>query len=731
MTINQPHGSQQQLPMNDTDQGINFDTPLFPGNALQSDKLSRTGFAESAAAALQKVPSSSGLVISIEGAWGSGKTSTLAMVEAILNQPDPAHQPLIVHFNPWLVGEKDALLRHFLSRIAGAINLGDHSRDGKKVAKEIKAYSKAFDLVKLIPGAEPWTSLIKSVFDAAGDATGAVAEYKTPDIEAYKQKVEEALRKFPRPIVVFIDDIDRLFPSEVFEMVRIIKAVGELPHVGYVLAWDPAYVSSALEKLGVPYADSYLDKVVQVRMPLPTLSLSARRKLINEALDALPQDARIPRFKDHDQRLSGLYYSGLRELLDQPRDMARVFNAVRMIEPPLRGEIVFADILGFAALSVKAPSVFELLRRDPRLFVGRLVDDQSPLEKSADVIKDGTPTRKHAYDASSSPRSVQRVVHYLFPSVAEAEDAYALGKASYVNGTIAHPARLAIALQLSVTSGDVSLEAAKRYLQQPGHRQKIVGALTTENCYAFVEMLGDIAKSLGGEGITDLDDLCLAVAGLPEQPLFVERTRAGKESISLDAEDNALRAVFMLIQSLDAGRMEALAKQIAENSMTLSCAAEIVAQSYVPQRERYSQQLTAPSNSREDTLQAFAGNVLKAAKEDRLFLMSNPGFILWTLARCVPAACPAVFAAAKAVQPSLDSFALEFLGGTWDSNKGQSYRLPRDESLHSAYCLIDDFKAHAASRLEDTSLGYPAKAAWRSVVEGKSLYGVDGSETRR
>ena len=724
-------GLRDESLMNDTDAGINFDIPLQAANALQGDKLDRTGYAESAAAALRKVSSSAGLVVSIEGAWGSGKTSALAMIEAILNQPGAAHQPLIVHFNPWLVGEKDVLLRHFLSRIAGAINLSDHSRDGKKVAKEIKAYSKAFDLVKLIPGAEPWTSLIKSVFNAVGDATGSIAEYKTPDIEAYKQKVEEALRQFQRPIIVFIDDIDRLFPNEVFEMVRIIKAVGELPHVGYVLAWDSAYVSSALEKLGVPYAGSYLDKVVQIRMPLPSLSLSARRKLINDALDELAPEALVPRFKAHDQRLSGLYYSGLRELLDQPRDMARVFNAVRMIEPPLRGEIVFADILGLAALSVKAPAVFELLRRNPRLFVGRVVDDHGLLEKSEDVIKDGTPERGLAYDASSSPSSVQRVVHYLFPSVAEAEDSYALGYASYVDGTIAHPARLAVALQLSVTSGDVSLEAAKRYLQQPEQRLAVIESLTTENCYAFLELLGDVAQSLGGEGIVDLDDLCMSIAGLPEQALFVDRAKAGKESIGLNAEDNALRAVVMLLKSVDSDRMDPLAEKIATDSRTLSCAAEIVTQSYVPQRRRYSEQLTAPTRARDAVLQAFAANVLKAAQEDRLFQMNNPGFILWTLARSVPTDCPAIYAAVKAVQPSLDNFALEFLRNSWDSTNGQTYSLPRDESLHSVYCPLDDFKAHAASRLEDESLRNPAKAAWRSVVEGRNLYGVDGSEARR
>ena len=161
---------------------INFDAPLQPASALERDKLSRKGFAGIAAAALRKVPSSAGMVVSIEGAWGSGKTSALAMIEALLLTEGSPALPLIVHFNPWLVGEKDALLRHFLSKIASTVKLNDRSRDGKNVAKEIKAYAKVFDLVKLIPGAEPWASMIKSVVEAAGNATDAISEYKTPPL---------------------------------------------------------------------------------------------------------------------------------------------------------------------------------------------------------------------------------------------------------------------------------------------------------------------------------------------------------------------------------------------------------------------------------------------------------------------------------------------------------------------------------------------------------------------
>lgn len=108
--------------------------------------MSRKGYAEIAAAALRKVPSSAGLVVSIEGAWGSGKTSALAMIEALLLEDEVWPSPLIVHFNPWLIGDKDALLRHFLFRIASAVKLNDHSSDGRKVAP--KACPGLFDILK-------------------------------------------------------------------------------------------------------------------------------------------------------------------------------------------------------------------------------------------------------------------------------------------------------------------------------------------------------------------------------------------------------------------------------------------------------------------------------------------------------------------------------------------------------------------------------------------------------
>ena len=135
--------------------------------------------------------------------------------------------------------------------------------------------------------------------------------------------------------------------------------------------------------------------------------------------------------------------------------------------------------------------------------------------------------------------------------------------------------------------------------------------------------------------------------------------------------------------------------------------------------------------SKADVLKTFARNISDACEDGTLFTMANPGFILWTLARLCPEVCPDVYKALKTAESSLDKFALSFLQRTWSSSEGQTYGLPRDESLQSVYCSLDEFKTHAEERLLDTRLTNPTKAAWRCVVMGKELYGSDGSEVRR
>lgn len=63
---------------------IRIDRPLQTGTALETDTLERRSFALRVTEVLRRISPEAGLVVSIEGAWGCGKTSLLAMVEDLL-----------------------------------------------------------------------------------------------------------------------------------------------------------------------------------------------------------------------------------------------------------------------------------------------------------------------------------------------------------------------------------------------------------------------------------------------------------------------------------------------------------------------------------------------------------------------------------------------------------------------------------------------------------------------
>jgi hypothetical protein len=711
---------------------IDFDEPLQKGSAIQSDKLGRLGFARSVVSALKKVTSRKGFVISIEGGWGSGKTSTLAMIEELMESANPeSSRPVIVHFNPWLVGDRDALLGQFLTQVATSVKLSDRAKEGKKVAKELGAYAKAFDLIKLIPGAEPWATIAKSVLSAAGETAGAIADQKSQDISQRKEALEEALRKFPRPIIVFIDDVDRLFPSEVFEMVRIIKAVGDLPHVGYVIAWDTSYVVDALRSASIPQSDTYLDKVVQIRMPIPTLSSSARDSLANEALATLHPDALGRFFKNDQESLSLLYFAGLRDLFQQPRDITRVFNSVSTFEPALRGELGFADIVGMAALIVKAPAVFDLLRRQPRWFVGRMPGDNGIFDKTEEIIDEGLEARRSAINTSSAPRATQQLVHFLFPLTAKSDDAYPLRNAEFIQGHIGHPARLVIALQMFVGHTDVSLVAAGKFLSHPEQRTSIAGSLSSENCVEFLEGLGDLVTTNATAVISDLEELCIAISRLLDTVPFVKRARERTMGFSFAADLTADRTILSIVKASWAWKAAAIAAAISFDPLSLTVAARILVNSYLSNTTDTEETLTCSPEDRVDAFTKFSENALNAAKENRLLGSGNIGLILRVLSRGTPDRCPEIFEVVSASDSSLDSLAIAILDNGFDSVKGQRFAIPENTEVIKSYCSLALFRDHAERRLKDSSLDYPVRAAWQCVVDGSNLYAIDGSDASR
>ncbi len=111
---------------------------------IADDDLNLSDFAKIMANGIIERESSDPFVISIEGEWGSGKTSLLNF---ILEKLEAENNFETLHFTPWLISDIDRMLEIFfndLLKTIKKISIGAESSENlKEVKKNIQKFSRA------------------------------------------------------------------------------------------------------------------------------------------------------------------------------------------------------------------------------------------------------------------------------------------------------------------------------------------------------------------------------------------------------------------------------------------------------------------------------------------------------------------------------------------------------------------------------------------------------------
>ena len=394
------------------------DQPIL-GNTTSPDMLNRKGFAKKIGKSILLESDSPGLVLSLEGPWGYGKTSVFNLIKKYLLSLDKA-APLIVNFNPWMIGTAETLVQEFLIQFASAIGLSDKIKKVKDTAKQVLAYSNIFSPIRLIPGAEPWASLIKGVLQSVGQSAEEIGDVRELNIESKRNKVIEALKKIDKPIIVFIDDLDRLPPSEVFQMVRLVKAIADFPKVAFLLAFDPQHIEDSLRNHGISDAKLYLDKIVQVRLHLPLIDPDDLIALTEQELTKLGIDQLTGIFPDDADRFGEFYHFAIKHLISTPRDLYRILNRIRQYVGVNEKEVAFSDFFALETIAIAAPEVYDHIRSNPGAYTGHSQDEYPyDLEKPEERVAKSSDERNAVIGRVASGKIIyiKELLSKLFPLI--------------------------------------------------------------------------------------------------------------------------------------------------------------------------------------------------------------------------------------------------------------------------------------------------------------------------
>lgn len=383
---------------------IKSDAPI---KSSTQDRLNRTGFAAALANAVINLDVSESIVIGVHGAWGTGKTSLLNLIEEQL-QAKAESPPLIMRFNPWDFSDQNQLSLQFFSGLSAFLRLHQTTPALVRIADVVGEYGKLLD------------PLARLAFPRGAEATALgwsflkkfrVVRQRT-SVEL-KAQIDGVLRATDTRLVILIDDIDRLHATEIRQVFQLIKLNANFTNTVYVVAFDVELVVDALGGVAPRRTTEYLEKIVQVAFPLPPIGESKLTTLILEKFDETLKWFGV---SELDRRGFGnMFYSGFRDQFRTLRDINRFFNLFRFGLAMVGEDTNFTDLAAVEAIALFHPEIHSALEGHPDLFAGasaRESEDRGSLQKRYSDIFANVPDDRRD--------SVVSLCRFLFPKMERA-----------------------------------------------------------------------------------------------------------------------------------------------------------------------------------------------------------------------------------------------------------------------------------------------------------------------
>lgn len=322
--------------------GIGADNPI---RKPEDDVLGRAKVAQTFAEQVLSLDVTEGIVVGVLGPWGSGKTSFINLARTHM---ESANVP-VLDFNPWMFSGTEQLVESFFVEISAQLKL----RPGlAEVSKSLEVYGEMFAGLSWLPLVGPWIERGRS----ATKILAGMLQQKREGIGSRRTKVEKALTLLDKPLVIVLDDIDRLTTAEIRDIFKLVRLTASFPNVIYIVAFDRTRVEEALAEQNIPGRD-YLEKILQLGVDLPTVPPEVLDMQVYRAVDdALSKvDDKGP---FDEKAWPDVFVEIIRPLIKNMRDVRRYAAAVHGTVRDLEGQVALVDVLALESIRVFLPDVF-------------------------------------------------------------------------------------------------------------------------------------------------------------------------------------------------------------------------------------------------------------------------------------------------------------------------------------------------------------------------------------
>jgi len=367
--------------------------------SIDDDKLERTKYAESIANGILNWSSKESLCMALHGPWGSGKTSIINLCLQIINDRaqylEESKRPIIVKFQPWLISGQEKLIKAFLLRLKNVLNQNSTSDSIKSAVQQLDKYEKILGLAALIPTVGEYAKQLNEFLGHSKDVLSTIAKYSEEDLEKIKEAICDALLGAEAPILIVIDDIDRLTSEEIKQLFQVVKSVADFPNTIYLLAFDHTLIQEALSDLQQGSETSYLEKIIQLEFDVPNPPRTRLVSVLWQEIQFVTDN--ISSSQSEMQRWNELKFGYLPYLFRNVREIKRYINALSFKYQMMKGEINPIDLIIIEAIRLMAFPVYEQIRKNRSFLIsdnpykGLRTNEKDEAKKLLDTILAETP----------------------------------------------------------------------------------------------------------------------------------------------------------------------------------------------------------------------------------------------------------------------------------------------------------------------------------------------------
>jgi predicted KAP-like P-loop ATPase len=508
-----------------------------PIEAVEQDRLSRKDFSRQLAKAIAGWTGHQSLTIALTGVWGSGKSSIKNMAVQALKEL--ASEVEVIEFNPWRWGNQDQLAEAFFREIGLALGRDTNGNASESVelankwrryAATLKAGSdltSGFQTVLTwalgatgafsVLAALNWLPVVlrpylgalgafalvaAAVLSRSGKIAEAIANYfeekgsaEQKTLEEAKDALAQSLQKRSSPIVVILDDVDRLTDAQVALLFQLVKANADFPKFVFVMLFQRDVVEKSLNTIAGNNGAEYLKKIVQVMLDIPLVDRSHIDSMLFEGLNA--HLIGMPEEEFDRTRWGNLFVGGIQVYFKTVRDVKRYLASLQFYVSLFKNEsgweVDLIDLFAIEAIRVFSPAIYTRIGELKPILtsVGRPYGQKAQAEYKSTVntLADGEPEHLKA--------PILDVVRELFPGTDWAfggsEKPTEYLEIWLKERRISSPVIFDRFFQFGVPQNDISGEETDRVFSLAGDRNALLAALTDLNnrgmIFVFVQRL--------------------------------------------------------------------------------------------------------------------------------------------------------------------------------------------------------------------------------------------------